>query len=366
VLLTWALIRYLEQVGDADASGHSLSETWQQMAAQVAIQVLENKRLNQNPKAPGRVLKSLALWRARRRAAKGDAAWERMLEEMVHDLVTEEKLCPPTEPTAQRRWLKALAQQIKKRLPHARGDVCARIGRVGGVRLVCGYWLGFLVDSLQSVVTAVRVVPLNVDQRSQMTPAVEQHYMRTSVYPKAISADSAQDFHPVHQALDNHHIQGHIASRAYQPGHAGLGFERYTWNEQGDLCCPAGEVMTAEKLYEDGRIRFIGSACAACPLRQDCLPKKQQPHGPRRLILRTAAHQRWQQNRAHTFTSQYKAAQSKRFASEGQFGLAKRLHGAAKMPYRSLAMNHIAGLMIAIVMDLSLLARRGERVPTNL
>jgi len=62
----------------------------------------------------------------------------------------------------------------------------------------------------------------------------------------------------------------------------------------------------------------------------------------------------------------YKAAQSKRFASEGLFGLAKRLHRAHKMPYRSTDMNHIAGLMIAMLMNLSLLARRGQRVKANL
>jgi hypothetical protein len=49
----------------------------------------------------------------------------------------------------------------------------------------------------------------------------------------------------------------------------------------------------------------------------------------------------------------------KKFSSEGLFGLAKRLYGADEMPYRSTPMNQIAGLMIGIAMELSLLARHG-------
>ena len=91
-----------------------------------------------------------------------------------------------------------------------------------------------------------------------------------------------------------------------------------------------------------------------------CLPKGQLPDGPRVFTVRPLAHQRWHQNREHTQTLAYKQAQSKRFASEGLFGLAKRLHGADKMPYRSTEMNQIAGLMIGTVMNLALLTRQED------
>lgn len=42
---------------------------------------------------------------------------------------------------------------------------------------------------------------------------------------------------------------------------------------------------------------------------------------------------------------------------EGRFGLAKMNHGADKAPYRGDEMNHIAGLMIATVMNWRVLAR---------
>jgi len=366
VLLTYALIRYLEQLESGVHTEEPTSERVRQLAAEVAIEVLENKRLTQNAQAPSRVLKSLDLWTQRRQEAKGKALWEVSLEQAVQTLLAEERGHLPAEPTAQRRWLQALSRRVKALLPHARGDVDARMGRVGGVRLTCGYWLGFLVDSLHSVITAVRLVPLTVVQRTQMLPALEQHRERVGAYPHAIAADSAQDYYPVHQALDTHSITGHIASRTYHQSSSGLGPEHFTWNEQGDLLCPEGKSMIAGNQRKRGEVPFTGSACASCPRKEACLPTKQQPDGPRRILLKPLPHRRWLQNRAHTHTPVYKAAQSKRFASEGLFGLAKRLHRAHKMPYRSTDMNHIAGLMIAMLMNLSLLARRGQRVKANL
>jgi len=63
------------------------------------------------------------------------------------------------------------------------------------------------------------------------------------------------------------------------------------------------------------------------------------------------------QNREHCQTDAYKAAQKARFVEEGRFGLAKTNHRAGKAPYRSDAMNHIAALMIATVMNWRILAR---------
>jgi transposase len=366
VLLTHALVRYLEQKEKGSAAERPVPEALRQLAAEIALEVLENKRLSQDPKAPHRVLKSLARWRQHGQERKGKAHWEVTVEEVVQALVAEEHGGPSLASEDPSHWLKELARRLKKLLPQARGDVEARVNRVSGVRLVCGYWLGFLVDSLHNVITAVRVVPLDVVQRTQMLPALEQHRERVGAYPAAVTADSAQDYFSVHQGLDNHQIEGHIASRTYNQPTSGLGPEHFTWDQHGQLHCPEGGAMTAGTPRKRGEVPFTASGCASCPRKEECLPKKQQPEGPRRILLKPLPHQRWHQNRAHTRTPAYKVAQSKRFASEGLFGLAKRLHRSGKMPYRSLAMNQIAGLMIAIVMDLSLLAQRDEAATTYL
>lgn len=368
VLLTQARLRYLEQAEQGTLPEGPLYDTLRQLAAEVALEVLENKRLTRDPQAPSRVLRSLDRWTQRRQDASGQALWEMSVAEAVHTLLAEEEALAeaaptqPPEPASHRRWLKAVARRLKARLPHAKGDGEARVGWVSNVRLLCGYWLGLLGDSCCGVITAVRVVPLNVDQRTQLLPALDDHQARVGADPKAVAADSAQDYYPVHRALDQRHLPGHIASRDHRAGGGGLGSAHFLVDEHGRLHCPAGQALAPGKRRKDGLTPYQApaTACAACPRRTECLPQGQQPAGPRVIHLNLVAHQRWLQNRDHTRTQEYKEAQRKRFASEGWFGLAVRLHGAAKMPYRSTTMNRIAGLMIGIAMDLTLLARRGE------
>jgi len=363
VLLTSALTRYLELARKGKAPDAPLPEALRQLAAEIAIEVLGNKRLNKDPKAPSRVLKSLERWTQRQQEAKGQALWDMSLEEAVKILLgeeaEEEKKESPQEPKAQRRWLKGITQPLKDLLPHAKGDLDARVGWVSRVSLRCGYWVGFLSDGLHGVITAVRTTPLNVVQHTQMIPALDVHKERVGDYPPEVAADSAQDYYPVHQALDERQIQGHIASREHQGRGKGFSSDHFTWDEEERLHCPEGKVLKPGKPRKDGKTPFKAAAsdCAACSRKARCLPKGQQPDGPRLIHLEPAAHQRWLQNREHTLTDEYKEAQKKRFASEGLFGLAVRLHGADKMPYRSEPMNHIAGLMIGITMNLALLAR---------
>jgi transposase len=365
VLLTLALTRYLELAHKGKAPDAPLPEALRQLAAEIAIEVLGNKRLNEDPKAPSRVLKSLERWTQRQQEAKDQALWDMALEETVRTLLgeeaKEEKKESPQEPQAQRRWLKGITQRLKDLLPHAKGDLDARAGWVSRVSFLCGYWLGFLSDGLQGVITAVRVTPLNIVQRTQMIPALDAHKERVGDYPPEVAADSAQDYYPVHQALDERQIKGHIASRDHRGVGGGLSSDHFTLDEEGQLHCPARKAMKPGKPAKDGRVPFRARAsdCASCSRKAECLPKSQQPDGPRRIQLEPAAHQRWLQNRAHTLTDEYKEAQKKRFASEGLFGLAVRLHGADKMPYRSDPMNQIAGLMMGITMNLALLTRHG-------
>lgn len=365
VLLTWGLSRYWELVEKGESPVAPLPEAMRQLAAEVALEVVGNKRLSAEPATTRRVLRSLERWTVRQRESDGRALWEGALEEAVSSLLQAEGMeasgCPQ-ESSARHRWLTKTGQRLKALLPHARGDLDARVRRMNAVKLLCGYWLGFLVDDLHGVITAVRLVPLNVTQETQMIPAVTSHRQRVGAYPQAVAADSAQDYDAVHLALDKHQIQGHIASRNHKTRGGGLSSDYFAWDENGRLLCPQGHIMQPGKRRKDGLQPFSAKAadCALCPQKTECLTKGQQPNGPRLIHLKPAAHQRWLQNRAHTRTEAYKEAQKKRFASERWFGLAERLYGADKMPYRSIAMNQIAGLMTGIAMDLALLAEHGE------
>ncbi len=356
VLLTYALNRYLEQGGQ-----ESMPEALRQVTAEVAVTVLDNKQLRKDAGIGRRVLRSTERWTRLRREAPGQALWERVLEETVREVAAapDAPTSPPADPATARDWLQGLAKRLKERLPHTRGDRDARMGHTSVAKLCCGYWLGFLVDSLRSVITAVRVVPLTRNQHREMVPALDAHQARTGHYPQAVATDSAQDYDWVHVALAWRRIQGHIAARPHPSTGSGLGPEHMRFNEKGQLLCPAGKVMTRHGRRKQGRWYLKASGCRTCPRREVCVPQWQRSRPARAIYLDVGAHRRWQQNRANTHTAAYKAARARRFASEGLFGLARRLYGAEKMPYRSLAMNTIAGLLIGTVMDLAVLARQG-------
>jgi transposase len=357
VLLTYALNRCLEQAGQ-----ESIPDALRQVLAEVAVTVLDNKQLQKDAGIGSRVLQSMERWTRLRREAPGQALWERVLEEAVQELQAEPDAptSPPADPAAARDWLKGLAKRLKERLPHTRGDRDARMGHTSVAKLCCGYWVGFLVDSLRSVITAVRVVPLTRNQHREMVPALDAHQARTGHYPQAVAADSAQDYDWVHVALAWRRIHGHIAARPHPSARTGLGPEHFLVNEKGQVLCPAGKVMTRHGRRKQGRWLLKGSGCRACPRREVCMSQGQRDsRRVRTVYLNVGAHRRWQKNRANTRTDDYKAARAKRFASEGLFGLARRLYGAEKMPYRSLAMNMIAGLLMGTVMNLAVLARQG-------
>ena len=164
----------------------------------------------------------------------------------------------------------------------------------------------------------------------------------------------------MHSELDQEDITGHITSRDHaQPRDGGYGTDRVTWVEGSEQpLCPGGELLKVKSKSQAGRQLLEGTACTKCGLYQRCHPKGEGQ--PKQFSLNPEGHRRWQENRAHCQTEEYKQAQRERFTTEGRFGLAKTNHHGARAPYRSDEMNHIAGLMIAIVMDYRVLARHQQ------
>jgi hypothetical protein len=191
------------------------------------------------------------------------------------------------------------------------------------------------------------------------------HRHRVPGKPQGIAADSAFDHPDVHAYLDQEEIEGHITSRDHaKPRDGGLGTDCLTWHStKWELYCPHGTPLQPQGNGRSGRQVFVGTGCAQCPLYARCCPSGGGE--PKKFTLDPARHRRWQQNREHCRTDAYKAAQQARFVEEGRFGLAKMNHGADKAPYRSDEMNHIAGLMIATVMNWRILARHRSQ-PLNL
>lgn len=356
VLLTFALIRLLERTPDHPED--TLSEQVRLLAAEVALEAQDNEKLRQKPALAPRLLASLDRWRNGKAQPLAQMRIEQALDQLLNpaDPTPTPDSAPVSSPDLRAR-LKSVALALKNQLPHARGDLDARLGWTSDVKLICGYWQGFLVDSRNHIITAVRYIPVNQMQSEQMILALDQHRDRLGSYPQSIVADSAQDYDPVHLALEQRQIQGQIASRRHQGAGGGLGSKHYRFNPAGELLCPAGRPMRAGKVRKDGLTPHRGQGCATCELKAACLPKGQQQTGHRLIHLNPEAHRRWLQNRENTFTPEYKQAQQKRFASEGLFGLAGRLHHGKRASYRSEAMNRISGILVGMAMNMIVLSR---------
>jgi transposase len=360
VILSRALMRYLELVWAEQQPQQPFPEALRELAVEVALECLPHKGLKDVK--PERVVESVTQWEQQ---AEGSATlWQASSEEIVQELRATETALDWQAVLGQgqklRDWLKRAAKQVIERMPHTRGDGDARVGRTTNYTWFCGYLMGFVVDGARQVITAVVWAAGNAKQYKLLQPALEAHIQRLG-RPKALAADSAFDEFPVHSYLDQEGIEGHITSRDHsQPQDGGYGTDRVTWEQQTQQPrCPAGEPLQTKKQLPDGAQVLEGTACAQCALYARCYPSGAGQ--PKQFRLNPEIHRRWQENRRHCQTAAYKVAQGARFATEGRFGLAKMNHHAARVPYRSTEMNHIAGLMIAFVMNLRLLARHQHK-----
>jgi transposase len=355
VILSKALIRYLEQVWADQVPEEPFPEALRVLAAEVALESLPHKGL-QNI-APERVTQSVADWEGQR--SPEQTAWQATLEEAVQEelATTDEPLVQDMNIQAMITWLSRVAKHIVARLSHTRGDQDARVGRTTSYTWFCGYLLGFVVDGWHHVITTVAWAAGNVKQATLFRPALAQHLQRVPGKPQGAVMDSAFDHPDVYACLDEAGIEGYITSREHaKPRDGGFGTDCLVWHaSKWELYCPNGTLVQPQSNKRSGRQTFLGTGCEQCPLYAQCYPSGEG--APKTFTLDPAHHQRWLENRERCQTETYKAAQKARFVEEGRFGLAKMNHGADKAPYRSDEMNHIAALMIAAVMDWRILAQ---------
>jgi transposase len=355
VVLSRALHRYLEQVWAKQRAEEPFPEALRELAVEVALEVLPHKSLEKVK--PERVGESIAQWEQGRE--ESTSRWQESSEEIVQAVLAEVEQRPLSdeeEGAGLRTRLLQVAKKILVQLPHTRGDQDARVGRTTNYTWFCGYLLGFVVDGAYQVITAVVWAAGNVKQATLLKPALQAHQERLTK-PNGVATDSAFDDPAVYNYLDQQEIVGHITSRAHTPPSAGgYGTERVTWEEgPAQPLCPNQEPLTPKGRPQQGRQTYEGTTCGGCPIYQRCYPSGAGE--AKQFSLNPTEHRRWQENRAHCQTEAYKAARQERFVSEGRFGLAKSNHRAGKVPYRSDEMNHIAGLVIAIVLNCRLLAR---------
>lgn len=351
VILAKAMSAYLDE-----AQG-GVGVISQAEIAAIALEVLQEQHPSLKKVKPAQIVSSQnKLEEKLAQTLKREPNWWQRLAQRVSGL--DQQLSGASQTRAD-HW-REVARQLVPALPQAFGNPDAAVGHTRTDGTVCGYRSGFLVDAKHWIITAVIFVALNQPEAPTVITALDKHYAIFQRYPKRLGLDSAFDRDEVHQGTQRRGVES-VATGRSRPGPKGVFHaDAFIWNELGELLCPKGAVMAqVAGPYQDGTDRYRAPAeCAQCPLFNQCLTaKQQQKEGPRReLRTNTAAHQRAQQNRERSRSSEGWALRLRRFAAEGLFGHVNRYHNGDKAPYREGAMDHIAQLMVAFVSNLEKLA----------
>ena len=260
--------------------------------------------------------------------------------------------------TTLRIHLRQIALQLVDYIPHAWGDLDARVGRASRGEQVCGYLRGFLVDSKRNVITAVVSVAANVAQAPQVKVALAKCKEALGRLPSRLGLDSAFDQDEVYRDLKKLGVEATISSRNHRAPKGRLGPEHFPVDERGNVCCPAKKPMKVEYgPYADGTTVYGGTACTGCPCFAECVPEGKER---RQLRVNPDKHQRWLTNREHSQSEEGRKTLGQRFAREGVFGHTNTYHNGDRAPYRSDEMNTIAAYTSAFASNLEKLALHGN------
>jgi len=288
--------------------------------------------------------------------------WQRETDQVEYGQSLLHCLAAMSQDTDQRQAsLKALKEhlcQVGRALtpsvPHAWGDLSARVGTLSAGRSICGYLAGYLVDSKCNVIIGLLSVPANTAQAPQVKIVVDKVKNCLGRLPKRLGLDSAFDRKQVYLDLKGEPLETFIVSRSHRTRQGIFAPELFVFNEVGQLCCPRGSPMQLKYgPYENDRAIYEGVECASCQLRGQCVPEDQPA---RRLQIDVVGHRRWLENRAKSHSIEGQRILKQRFAREGVFGHANTYHNGDRAPYRDGAMNAIADCLTAFAVNLERLA----------
>ena len=247
-----------------------------------------------------------------------------------------------------------VGQALKPSIPHAWGDLAARVGSLSTGRSFCGYLAGYLVDSKCNVIVGLLSVAANTAQAPQVKTVLDRVKHWLGRLPKRLGLDSAFDRDQVYLDLKDEPVELFITSRSHRTAKGRLSPAHFLFNQEDQLCCPAGHLMHLKYgPYQDGRTILEGVGCASCSLCPQCVPEGKQV---RRFQANLESHRRWQQNRLKSKSDEGRRVLHQRFAREGVFGHANTYHNGDRAPYRDGDMNEIADCLTVFALNLEKLA----------
>ena len=307
------------------------------------------------PRGPGwwqRICQTLASWRQQKPEwqTKGRALLQQLLKATPGSLMYEQSCKDLVS------HLEQVGQKLRPVIPHAWGDLAARVGVLRANQTLCGYLAGYLVDKAHNIIIGLLTVPANAAQSSSLKTVLEKSKSVLGRLPQRLGLDSAFDHDHVYTDLAAESIDLYIVSRNRRSPKDCFGPEHFCFvdDDANQLHCPADKLMQLKYgPYKNGRAIYWGVDCSTCPLLAQCVPKG---HSERRFNIDVESHRRWQQNRSQNQGATAQHILRQRFAREGVFGHANTYHNGDRLSYRSPGMPTVADCLTVFVMNLEKLA----------
>jgi hypothetical protein len=216
----------------------------------------------------------------------------------------------------------------------------------GGSRL--GYHDHYVVDGGKArIILAAIVTPADVMDNTPMLDLFHRVCFRWKLRPKRAVGDAKYG-----TFANIHHLEAAgVAAFLPMPDLTHrtnfYGLDRFRYDlERDEYICPQGKPLTFDRVKPTEEVlvyRANASACAACPVRQECTDS-----GTGRIIHRSVYAEEVERVKGYYATAAYqKAIRKRQVWVEPLFGEAKEWHGLRQFRLRGLTKVNIQGLLVA-------------------
>lgn len=244
-------------------------------------------------------------------------------------------------------------------------DPDARVAHKSPGNIKRGYKNHIIVDEESEIILGSTQTPFNVGDEKQLIPLLEKVENDHGIIPEQVTADKVYGTYDNRAYLKDNNISCNIdfykESSRETSGYLTKDFEISP--DLKSTKCPNGVITTFVKTYEDRlTFKFSTNTCKACPLRNNCFPKRDLKKNSGRQVTVNPRYDVMLIARERIETEDFKSAMNKRFKIERRFATQVLNHGLRRCRYLTLtgAKIHIAMANLAnnIVRMVNLLSSR--------
>lgn len=257
-------------------------------------------------------------------------------------------------PIQKSKEIKERLSEILHEIPHARGDLRARVGRTSSKDNYCGYLQSFAYDYPGGIFTACCLEGGDTFCSKLFAGTYEAHKKNVGRAPEEMSLDKGYDDIEVREIAERDKTTAYISLVKRDNKYGVYSTEMFEFNKEGDLICPAGNKMErlGKKSRKDRKTRFKGVSCPGCELRGFCTTVTH-----RTVEIIEEEHKRRQKARELSQSPEHKEAMKKRLRIEAGIGHLKDYHLLRRALYRNKEMIRIQQLMSVTSSNIEKLVR---------